>query len=94
MSGSWVGSPSLMIEKRWRPEATGLILTFCGRPIVGAPPVSPPDGQGAARNARGGYNSHPGTRGPVTHLRPPAIGPAIGAAWEALAWCNPDQPLE
>src|ERR1700685_1125774 len=23
MSGSWVGSPSLMMEKRWRPEATG-----------------------------------------------------------------------
>ena len=23
MSGSWVGSPSLMMENRWRPEATG-----------------------------------------------------------------------
>ncbi len=23
MSGSWVGSPSLMMGNRWRPEATG-----------------------------------------------------------------------
>ena len=23
VSGSWVGSPSLMMENRWRPEATG-----------------------------------------------------------------------
>jgi hypothetical protein len=29
MSGSWVGSPSLMIEKRWRPrEATGVFLAI------------------------------------------------------------------
>jgi hypothetical protein len=31
MSGSWVGSPSLMMEKRWRPEATGDSSHSAGR---------------------------------------------------------------
>src|SRR5215472_10773275 len=33
MSGSWVGSPSLMIEKRWRPEATGDSSHSAGRAL-------------------------------------------------------------
>jgi len=39
MSGNWVGSPSLMMEKRWRPAATGYPAFRMGGRLVTATSV-------------------------------------------------------